>query len=152
MRELLHKNYIFLQQNLHNKAQVFRFLSQRSFSLGLAQNEDDVEKELLKREKLASTGLLDGIAIPHAISENIKEPAILFVRSREPVEDWSTIDHSKVFQIIAMLVPANSEQEHLQTLANLSGRLIEQKQRKKLAECSTVKEVYDFLSGEAVSG
>lgn len=45
-----------------------------------------------------------------------------------------------------MLVPKDGEQEHLETLADLSGELVDEEQRKKLAACLSVDEVYDFLN------
>lgn len=145
MGELLQKEYIYLDQDLPSREDVFRFISRESFKLGLAEDPDAVGQSLTEREDQASTGLLDGIAIPHAISADIKVPAILFIRTKETVPDWQTIDHSQVQQIITMLVPKDGEQEHLQALADLSGELVDEEQRAKLAACLTVDEIYDFL-------
>lgn len=151
MRDLLEKEYIFLDEDLQTRREVFQFLSEKSFKLGLTDNEKAVEQSLIDREKQASTGLLDGIAIPHAISSAIKIPAILFVRTKNALHDWQTIDHSDVTQVITMLVPENGEQKHLQTLANLSGELVDEEQRKGLAECSCVDDVYNFLNQKSLS-
>lgn len=146
MREILQKEYIYLDVDLHTREEVFHFISKESFKLGLAENQVAVGRSLAEREEQSSTGLLDGIAIPHAISADIKVPAILFIRIKEGVTDWQTIDNSQVKQVITMLVPKDGEQEHLQTLADLSGELVDEEQRKKLAACLSVDEVYDFLN------
>ncbi|MDN6577938.1 MAG: PTS sugar transporter subunit IIA, partial [Lactiplantibacillus plantarum] len=127
----------------------FSFIAHKAIELGFADNEDAVLKALYQREKEASTGMQDGIAIPHAISEYLRQPAVLFIRSTTSIQDWPTFDDQPVNQVIAMLVPKNSEQAHLQILANFASALVDDRERQALLESQTVQDVYTVLTNSS---
>ncbi|MCP9328503.1 PTS sugar transporter subunit IIA [Liquorilactobacillus satsumensis] len=148
MADVFNRKYIFLEKELPDQQAVFRFIAKQAVALQLAKKEQLVLKALEKREAEMSTGMQDGIAIPHAISSDIQQAAVLFVRTTKPVSEWETFDNTQVKQIIAMLVPADSTQAHLQILANFATTLIDENQRQALTDCQTAAEVYTFLTKE----
>ena len=75
---------------------------------------------LLAREKLGSTGLGQGIAIPHARLEGAPEIIGVFFTLSQGIE-FDAPDDQNVDLVFALLVPENEEQEHLTTLATLAG-------------------------------
>lgn len=74
---------------------------------------------LINREKLGSTGLGKGIAIPHARFPGIEDALAALVKLKEPV-DYGAIDDQKVDILFALLVPEHYTDEHLQILAELA--------------------------------
>ncbi|AYJ43106.1 PTS sugar transporter subunit IIA [Lactiplantibacillus pentosus] len=146
MTEIFKQDYIFLKEHLKTRDEAFEFIAKQAVTLKFADDEDAILKALYKRENEASTGMQDGIAIPHAISVHLQQPAVLFVRSTTAIQDWPTFDDQPVDQIIAMLVPKNSEQAHLEILANFASALVEDEERQALLKSQTVSEVYNVLT------
>lgn len=146
MDEIFKKEYIFLNEDFNRRDEAFKFIANQAVKLDFVENSQDILEALYEREDQASTGMQDGIAIPHAILTMLKEPAVLFVRSSSEIQDWPTFDEKPVNQIIAMLVPKNSEQEHLQVLADFAGALIDDDERQALLNSKTVTEIYNVLT------
>ena len=82
-------------------------------------------KDYQEREQESTTGFGNGIAIPHAKSNNVKTAAILFGRSTTDIE-WQSLDGKPVNTFISLLVPANEGDVHLKLLAQLSRKLVHQ--------------------------
>lgn len=80
---------------------------------------DDVRDALLAREKLGSTGLGLGVAIPHGRSPAITRARAAFVRLATPI-DFKSADQQPVDLVAALIVPAQFTDQHLQLLAELA--------------------------------
>ncbi|WP_303862684.1 PTS sugar transporter subunit IIA [Alkalibaculum bacchi] len=92
---------------------------------GTITNSNVFAKDVLKRESLATTGIGNGIAIPHGKSEAVRDASMIFAKVLKPLE-WNSLDGSKVDVIFLMAVrPQGGDKEHLKMLANLSGRLMD---------------------------
>ena len=98
-------------------------------------------RALLRREEVGSTGLGQGIAIPHARIDGINEPVTLFVRLKAPIE-FGAPDGKLVSQLFVILVPAEgTSDEHLELLAGVAEMLSDRSLRRLLADASEVSEV-----------
>ena len=82
--------------------------------LGLAR--EDILAPLAKREELGSTGVGDGVALPHARMEGIERPFGLLARLRDPV-DFDAVDDRPVDLVVLLLLPVGGESRHLNALA-----------------------------------
>ncbi|MCD6124388.1 PTS sugar transporter subunit IIA [bacterium] len=112
------------------------------------ESEEDAYNALLEREKLASTGMGLGVAVPHGKSSKCKALTIAFGRSIKGV-DFDALDGSPVHLFFAVLVPISSVHLHLQILASLSLLLRDEKNREKLMNAQFPQEVLDLLDGKA---
>ena len=81
----------------------------------------DLFNSLVNREKLGTTGLGSGIALPHCRSKACQEPIGLLVRLAEPV-DYDSVDKQPVDLLFALVVPEEGTQEHLTILQALAER------------------------------
>lgn len=81
-------------------------------------NAEDLFQQLVARERLGSTGIGNGIAIPHCRVKSSQHTIGALMTLESPI-DFDSIDSQPVDIIFAMLVPEDSENEHLQTLAGL---------------------------------
>ncbi|MGL4590163.1 MAG: PTS fructose transporter subunit IIABC [Mycoplasmatales bacterium] len=84
---------------------------------------DQLFKNFIERENQTSTGFENGIAIPHAKIMNITEPQIVVLRTAGI--DWPSMDGNPTTLIIAIIVPEDSENEHLRILGNLTRKLMD---------------------------
>ena len=82
-------------------------------------NADEVYDALLSREKLGSTGIGNGIAIPHCRLEQVNRATIVLMSLETPI-DFDAIDRRPVDLIFALLVPPHQCDEHLATLAQIA--------------------------------
>ena len=87
---------------------------------------------LFDREKLGSTGLGFGVAIPHGRIKTIKEPACAFLRVAEPVA-FESPDAEPVRLVFAMLVPEHATEAHLEILSELAQMFSDTAMREALA-------------------
>jgi PTS system nitrogen regulatory IIA component len=110
----------------------------------------DTEKSvqvLLERERLGSTGIGDGIAIPHGKLSQINSIICSFGRTRTGI-DFQSIDEKPAYLFFLLLAPVDSASEHLQALARLSRLLKDDQLRKRLLEANTKKDIYRIIAEE----
>jgi PTS system nitrogen regulatory IIA component len=112
----------------------------------LADTEKPVQV-LLERERLGSTGIGDGIAIPHGKLNEIKGIICSFGRARVGV-DFQSIDEKPTHLFFLLLAPEDSASEHLQALARLSRLLKDDHMRKRLMEANSKEEIYRIIAEE----
>lgn len=110
-------------------------------------DRDEVVKVLLEREKLGSTGIGDGIAIPHGKLKGLKELVISFGRSQAGVE-FDSMDGKPVNLFFLLIAPEESIGIHLKTLARISKLLKNSMVRQKLCEAATAEEIFSVISEE----
>lgn len=90
-------------------------------------------ERLLERERLGSTGLAGGVALPHARMPGIRESRGAFLRLAEAVA-FDALDGEPVDLVFALLVPEDANEEHLQLLAQLATRFNDPNLRERLRE------------------
>jgi len=102
---------------------------------------------LLEREKLGSTGIGDGVALPHGKLNGLDGIVCSFGRSKQGV-DFQSIDEEPAHLFFLLLAPENSAGEHLQALARLSRLLKDPQFRKRLMAAGSKEDVYQGISEE----
>lgn len=99
-----------------------RVLEEAAKLLARGDNTPDSEQiyeRLMERERLGSTGLANGVALPHARMPGVEAASGAFIRLAEPV-DFDALDGKPVDLIFCLLVPEQATQEHLDLLAGLA--------------------------------
>jgi nitrogen PTS system EIIA component len=108
-------------------------------------NKNGVLEVLLERERLGSTGIGDGTAIPHGKFNGINELAVSFGRSEKGI-DFDSTDSQRVHLFFLLIAPENATGYHLKALAKISRLLKDQEAREKLFKAETKKEIYRIIS------
>ncbi len=116
----------------------------------VADGEDSLQAtevfdSLVAREKLGSTGIGHGVAIPHGRVGKLDHAVSAFVRLEEGV-DFDAIDKEPVAYLFALLVPKESNEEHLQLLSQLAKMFSNPAMRERLRLATSSEELYDLLS------
>ena len=115
---LLATNRIFTNTEISSKKRLLEFISEQAAKdLSLVQSK--IYHKLLERERLGSTGLGKGIAVPHARLANISDAQVYFLKLQQPI-NYDAIDKQKVDLIFVLFIPEESTEEHLQILASLA--------------------------------
>lgn len=134
---------ILLAQELTSKKRVFEqvgLVAENLFRIGRAQVFD----ALFAREKLGSTALGQGVALPHGRLKGLKNPAAVLLRPVEPIP-FDAPDGLPVTLIVALLVPAQATNVHLQLLSELAQMLSDRVMREKLMGSPSVDEIYTAI-------
>ncbi|RUO71929.1 PTS IIA-like nitrogen regulatory protein PtsN [Idiomarina ramblicola] len=106
----------------------------------------DIFESLLNRERLGSTGIGLGIAIPHGRLSNANHPVAVLLTLDEPVE-FDSIDNQPVDIIFALLVPESEHENHLQTLASVARRMNDKDCTRALRQADSDKALYQLFVG-----
>ena len=145
INNMLSENCINLDLKGTNKGQIIDELVEMLNAAGKLNDKEEYKKEILKRESQSSTGLEEGIAIPHAKTSAVKVPSIAFGLSKAGV-DYDSLDGepSKLFFMIA--APANASDTHIEVLSKLTTTLLDDDVRERLLNAASPKEVIEILS------
>lgn len=108
-------------------------------------NTETVFERLLERERLGSTGLGHGIALPHARVKEVTEVLGAFVQTVSGI-DYDAADGQPVDLAFALLVPEAANEEHLQLLAKLAGLFSDPAYRTRLREASSKTAILQLLN------
>lgn len=109
---------------------------------------EQIFERLLERERLGSTGLADGVALPHARMSGVDTPRGAFIRMQTPV-DFDAMDNQPVDLAFALLVPEDATDEHLQLLAELARQFSNADLCARLRETTDPADVPRLLKGES---
>ncbi len=115
----LKSDHIFLDVALPDKDEILRFLAETGYKTGLVKNKKELLDGLMLRERIMSTGVGGGIAMPHAAVSDISDAAVVLLRLSPPV-DFDAIDKLPVDIVLALILPEGQTHLHLQLLAGLS--------------------------------
>lgn len=105
---------------------------------------------LLEREKHGSTGIGQGVAVPHAHIAGIEHPVGVFIKLESPVA-FEAVDDRPVDLIFALFAPADAGVEHLRALARVSRLLRQGELREQLRQARSADAMFALLSREAKS-
>ncbi|MBM7599324.1 PTS system fructose-specific IIC component [Virgibacillus halotolerans] len=108
---------------------------------GVLNNAEQFKEAILNREAQSSTGLGDGIAMPHAKTGAVNQPTVLFAKSKQGV-NYDSLDGQPAFYFFMIAVPEGGNDTHLQTLAALSRKLIDPDFVQQLGKANTAEAVH----------
>ncbi len=107
-------------------------------------DKDNLVKVLIEREHLGSTGIGDGVAIPHGKLSSVKQPIVSFGRSKKGL-DFDSMDGQPAFLFFLLLAPENSSGVHLQVLTKIARILKSSTFRKELMNVGSREEIYQTI-------
>ena len=136
----------FLNENLTSdtKIDVLAELIGVLINSGLKIDRAKAIDVLQQREKLGSTGIGDGVAIPHGKVSDLHELIVAFGRSKKGIA-FDAIDGKPVHLFFLLLDPENSTGQHLKALAKISKMLKTPNFRKKLIDARTTSDLYKAI-------
>lgn len=144
---LLDRKAVNFHANVSSKRQAMQALAEmasRLFSL----DENRVYEGLMEREKLGSTGVGSGVAVPHATLDGLDRMRGLFLRLEAAI-DYDAVDEKPVDLIFALLSPKDAGTEHLRALAKVSRVLRQKELRQQLRLIDNPDALYALLTNGA---
>jgi len=117
---------------------------------GTVKDLEGLKKEIFYREQIMSTGIGQGIGIPHVRFSGVSEPQVLVGVKPEGFDDYESLDGEPVKMVFMILVGENHHKEYLRILSLLVHRLKEDEFRSSLASAENSEAVYSILTGDAL--
>jgi len=132
-----------------SKKQLLQELAQLAVTCGIDCAEKlharDIVSAVMERERLGSTGVGYGVAIPHARMEGITKMQAVFARLESPL-DYESVDERPVDLVVLLLAPINAGGDHLKALAQVSRMLRKEDMRTRLRNAPDAESLFVLLS------
>lgn len=144
LADILAKGSVVSCAKSASKRQVLQLLAEKA-GTALGIDGHDVFETLVAREKLGSTGLGNGIAIPHGKIDGIEGVTAVFARLEQPV-DFEAVDDEPVDLVMMLLAPTGSGADHLKALARVARLMRTESVTCKLRDTRDVGKLYDVLT------
>lgn len=145
--EMIDEKLVSFDFDARTKDDVLKGLGQMMYDAGKVNDLNKYIEGLYEREAEFSTGVGNGVAIPHCKSDCVREAAFTLVKLKNPVE-WETLDGRPVDYVIMLAAPNTSDNVHLKMLSKLAANLMDDDFRESLKSASTVKEIEDLFSSK----
>ncbi|MDO4536017.1 MAG: fructose-specific PTS transporter subunit EIIC [Clostridium perfringens] len=142
--ELLGKDTIKLDLKANSKMEVLDQLVDVLYDAGRLNDKELYKEEILKRESLSSTGIGEGIGIPHGKTSAVKKASLALGIFRDGV-DFDSLDGAPVNIVFMIAAPEGANNEHLETLSRLSVLLMNPEFKEGLLSSKTPEDVFSLL-------
>ena len=147
IQDVLNKNVMLFDLQATDKEGVINEMVQSLVDNGVVTDFDTFKAGIMNREAQTSTGLGDGIAMPHSKNEAVKEATVLFAKSNKGV-DYASLDGQPTDLFFMIAAPEGANDTHLAALAELSKYLMKPGFADKLRQASTPEQVIAAFDAE----
>lgn len=147
IQDVLNKNVMLFDFQATDKEGVINEMVQSLVDNGVVTDFDTFKAGIMNREAQTSTGLGDGIAMPHSKNEAVKEATVLFAKSNKGV-DYASLDGQPTDLFFMIAAPEGANDTHLAALAELSKYLMKPGFADKLRQASTPDQVIAAFDAE----
>ena len=144
---MLKEQHIFLDLKSGEKAKVLQEFVAKLKERGLIEDEKKILKELLERENLCSTGLEKGIAVPHSLTDQVKEPLLALAVIRDGMM-YESVDQMPTFVLLLILGNKESPGIQLKILAHVCRLVKETEFVEKVKSAKAPQDVCAILDEE----
>lgn len=113
---------VILDLKVNNKDELINYLASYATEVGVYQNSNELYNDLKKREEAITTGIGDGICLPHHYSDNVSDNLVVFFKLKNEI-DFKSLDNQPV--TIGFLLLSKDNQIHLTNLSKIANFLLE---------------------------
>lgn len=143
LQDLIIEECVHAGVDCQSKKRVLEFISESAHKHSQA-GAKQIFNSLLSRERLGSTSIGHGVAIPHGRIPQGDKPFAVIVTLREPVS-FDSQDEAGVDLIFALIIPEESSQEHLATLAEIAKKMTNKELYRQMRQTSDTQSLYHIL-------
>lgn len=144
LKQLLLKDAMIMDLKATTKEEAIEEMVDKYYQVGVINDKDLYKSDILKREAQTSTGIGDGIAMPHARDKAVQRATVLFAKSDKGI-DYKSLDGQPAYLFFMIAAPDGADNLHLQALAALSSLLINPELVANLKKATTADEVQNLF-------
>ena len=145
-KELFSEDHIYIDESSTTQVEAFKFIASIAKKHGYVKSEEDFYHGLQKREKEATTGFNDGIAIPHSKNSTVISPGVFLIKFKNPIE-WDSLDGKKITTAFALTIPEDGAENHLKILSTIAKELIDDDFRNTVIKETDSQKLYNLVKG-----
>ena len=145
LKGILTIDRIHINASISSKKRLLEELAILLSSKSASLNKDTVSRILTERERLGSTGIGGGIALPHGRLNGISDCIAAIIRLKEPL-NFDSPDAQPIILAIGLLVPANASNYHLKILSSLATMFNDTEKRKSILSVEDASNLFKFLA------
>lgn len=145
INDLLRKDLMILDLQAIEKEAAIDEMIERLAEKDIISDKETYKEGIMQREAQTSTGLGDGVAMPHSKNKAVKEPAVLFAKSSKGV-DYESLDGQPTHYLFMIAAPEGGNDLHLQVLASLSRKLVNPEVLEQLGQATTPEDVQTIFA------
>lgn len=144
IKNILHPDCTLCAVKGTSKKRILELISQIANQYLMDIDQATILSSLTCREKMGSTGIGNGIALPHGRLRELENVIAIVVTSKEPI-NFDAIDNAPVDIFFAILVPENKASEHLGTLSAIATKLNNKNTLSRMRNAKTDQELFEAL-------
>ena len=144
IKDILAPESMIMALKATNKEDAVKEMADLEVKTGIVNDEDEFIKSIWARENESTTGIGEGIAMPHARNKTINKARVLFAKSEKGI-DYNSLDGQPVHLFFMITAPDGADNTHLEALAKLSGLLIDPDLVNALKKVQTPEEVIQLF-------
>ncbi len=144
IKDILAPESMIMSLKATNKEDAVKEMADLEVKTGIVNDEDEFIKSIWARENESTTGIGEGIAMPHARNKTINKARVLFAKSEKGI-DYNSLDGQPVHLFFMITAPDGADNTHLEALAKLSGLLIDPDLVSALKKAQTPEEVIQLF-------
>jgi PTS system nitrogen regulatory IIA component len=149
LNQVLSVERTFIDDFGASKKKVLQTLAERLSQTLSGVSDIELFDQLIARERLGSTGIGSGVAVPHCRLNGLTKPTAALVRLPKSV-DFEAIDKAPVDLIFALIVPTDATDEHLQLLASIVERVNDPNSLRRIRNCVTSEALFEQFTGDTL--
>ena len=147
LTDVLNEDFVNISLSGTNRDECIKELIEKLATAQKIINEENIFDAVLEREKIMTTGVGNGIAIPHCKHTDSPNFAVCLGIQQKGV-DFQSIDKKNVTIIFLLVGPENNPGLHIKLLSRISRLMSNEELREQLLECKSDKEAYDLIHDE----
>lgn len=122
--KIFKEDHILFDESAKTQEEAFRVIADIAFEKGYVSDKEVFFEGLKDREKEATTGFKEGIAIPHSKDASVLKPGMFLIKFKHSI-DWQALDKKPVNTVFALTIPEEGASEHLKLLSLIARKLID---------------------------
>ena len=144
IEEFLDEDLIIVVDKVEDKFKMIEKMVDQVLRKGIIMTREPILHKIREREELESTGVIEGIAIPHARTEAVKDLLIVIGVVKEGL-DFNSLDGKPVNIIFLIVAPEDAKQKYIKVLARISRMCRQEDFRNSLLSLSSPPEIISLL-------
>lgn len=142
--KIFKEDHILFDESAKTQEEAFRVIADIAFEKGYVSDKEVFFEGLKDREKEATTGFKEGIAIPHSKDASVLKPGMFLIKFKHSI-DWQALDKKPVNTVFALTIPEEGASEHLKLLSLIARKLIDTDFREGILNNNDPKELTSII-------
>lgn len=146
IEEVISPELVIYDLSVQNREEAIERMADHLLSAGVITDKASYISAVDERETDGTTGIGDGIAIPHGKAKSVTRSAVVIAKLKKPVE-WHALDDQPVQYVFLLAIPEGGDNEHLKLLSELASKLMDDDVHESLKQATSEADLERIFEG-----